>query len=50
MASVRRAKASVIDHLEFSPVSEPGVVGAALVALQAASVPVAASHIPAIPL
>jgi sugar (pentulose or hexulose) kinase len=47
MASVRRAKAAEIDHLEFSVVPEPGVVGAAIVALRAASVPVAAPHVPA---
>jgi len=47
MASVRRAKAAAIDHLEFSALSEPGVVGAALVALQAASAPVTISPVPA---
>jgi hypothetical protein len=36
MRSVRRAKRSAIDHLTFSPVREPGVVGAALLAQQAA--------------
>jgi sugar (pentulose or hexulose) kinase len=40
MASVRRAKAAAIDHLEFADVPEPGVVGAAIIALQAASAPV----------
>jgi sugar (pentulose or hexulose) kinase len=35
MASVRRAKAAAIDHLEFSDVAEPGVAGAAILALQA---------------
>jgi len=35
MASVRRAKAIAIDHLEFSDVAEPGVAGAAMLALQA---------------
>jgi sugar (pentulose or hexulose) kinase len=44
MASVRRAKASVIDHLEFCALPEPGVVGAATVALQAASVAAATSN------
>lgn len=36
MASVRAAKSAVIDHLTFSTVSEPGVLGAALLAEQAA--------------
>jgi sugar (pentulose or hexulose) kinase len=36
MASVRRAKSGVIAHLEFSEVSEPGVTGAAILALHAA--------------
>lgn len=36
MRSVRRAKRSAIDHLTFSPLREPGVVGAALLAQQAA--------------
>ncbi len=36
MASVRAAKLSVIDRLTFSPLREPGVTGAALLALQAA--------------
>jgi hypothetical protein len=49
MASVRRAKAAAIDHLEFADLPEPGVVGAAIVALQAASVPVAASPPPTSP-
>ncbi|GAA0805439.1 FGGY family carbohydrate kinase [Spirilliplanes yamanashiensis] len=39
MASVRRAKAAAIDHLEFADIAEPGVAGAALVALRAASAP-----------
>jgi hypothetical protein len=38
MASVRRAKAAAIDHLEFSDVAEPGVLGAATIALRAASI------------
>ena len=38
MASVRAAKSAVIDHLTFSPVPEPGVAGAALLAAQAAGV------------
>ena len=32
MASVRAAKAAVIDALSFSPVVQPGVTGAALLA------------------
>jgi hypothetical protein len=36
MASVRAAKRSVIHHLEFSDLREPGVVGAALLAAKAA--------------
>ncbi len=36
MASVRAAKRSAIAHLEFSALPEPGVVGAALLAAQAA--------------
>ena len=36
MASVRAAKRSAIEHLEFSELLEPGVVGAALLAGQAA--------------
>ena len=43
MASVRRAKAAAIDHLEFADVPEPGVVGAAVVALQAASLSISTS-------
>jgi sugar (pentulose or hexulose) kinase len=35
MASVRAAKRSVVEHLEFSELHEPGVVGAALLAGQA---------------
>jgi sugar (pentulose or hexulose) kinase len=38
MESVRAAKRSVIEHLEFSDLREPGVVGAALLAAQAAGV------------
>jgi sugar (pentulose or hexulose) kinase len=38
MDSVRAAKRSAIPHLQFSPVREPGVVGAALLAWQAAEV------------
>jgi sugar (pentulose or hexulose) kinase len=41
MASVRRAKSGAIDHLEFSDVAEPGVAGAALLALQASRSPAA---------
>jgi sugar (pentulose or hexulose) kinase len=37
MASVRAAKAAAIDRLEFSDVAEPGVAGAATLALQAAA-------------
>jgi sugar (pentulose or hexulose) kinase len=40
MASVRRAKAAAIDHLEFSDVAEPGIAGAAMLALQAIQAPV----------
>jgi hypothetical protein len=32
MASVRAAKAAVIDAMHFSPVAQPGVTGAALLA------------------
>jgi hypothetical protein len=32
MASVRAAKAAVIDAMSFSPVVQPGVTGAALLA------------------
>nr|MBA2770052.1 hypothetical protein [Sporichthyaceae bacterium] len=39
MASVRAAKSSVIDRLTFSPLPEPGVAGAALLAARAAGVP-----------
>ena len=46
MASVRRAKAAVIDHLEFSALPEPGVVGAAIIARQAASMSVVNSNAP----
>ena len=35
MASVRAAKRSAVEHLEFSELLEPGVVGAALLAGQA---------------
>ena len=38
MDSVRAAKLSAIEHLTFSPLREPGVVGAALLAQQAAGV------------
>jgi hypothetical protein len=38
MESVRAAKRSVIEHLEFSDLREPGVVGAALLAAKAAGV------------
>jgi sugar (pentulose or hexulose) kinase len=37
MSSVRAAKASAIDHLSFSPVTQPGVTGAALLAMYAVS-------------
>jgi sugar (pentulose or hexulose) kinase len=37
MASVRHAKAAAIEHLEFSTVREPGVLGAATLALAAAA-------------
>lgn len=36
MGSVRAAKLSAIEHLTFSPLREPGVIGAALLAQQAA--------------
>jgi hypothetical protein len=36
MESVRAVKRSAIDHLEFSDLREPGVVGAALLAAKAA--------------
>ncbi len=39
MASVRAAKRAVLERLEFSDLTEPGVVGAALLAAQAAGVP-----------
>jgi hypothetical protein len=35
MASVRRTKAAVIDALSFSPVVQPGVTGAAMLAAYA---------------
>jgi sugar (pentulose or hexulose) kinase len=35
MSSVRAAKASAIDHLSFSRVTQPGVTGAALLAMYA---------------
>jgi sugar (pentulose or hexulose) kinase len=38
MESVRAAKRSVLEHLEFSDLREPGVVGAALLAAKAAGV------------
>jgi sugar (pentulose or hexulose) kinase len=50
MASVRQAKATAIDHLEFADLPEPGVVGAALVALQAASAPAVTPGPPAVTL
>jgi sugar (pentulose or hexulose) kinase len=37
MASVRYAKSTAIEHLEFSDVAEPGVTGAAHLALEAAA-------------
>ncbi len=37
MSSVRAAKASVIEHLTFSPTAQPGLTGAALLAMYAAS-------------
>jgi sugar (pentulose or hexulose) kinase len=49
MASVRRAKTAAIDHLEFADLSEPGVLGAAIVALQAASAPVTTANVPVSP-
>jgi len=51
MDSVRVAKRSVISHLQFSALPEPGVVGAALLAGQAAGVASASarSDIPHIP-
>jgi sugar (pentulose or hexulose) kinase len=51
MASVRRAKATAIDRLEFSDVPEPGVAGAVILALQAAAVspPFPAGQFPARP-
>ena len=49
MASVRRAKTAAIDHLEFADLSEPGVAGAAIVALQAASAPVTTANVPVSP-
>lgn len=49
MASVRAAKSAVIDHLTFSSVSEPGVLGAALLAGQAADPHVTPHRRPAAP-
>jgi sugar (pentulose or hexulose) kinase len=49
MASVRRAKAAAIERLEFADLPEPGVVGAAIVALQAASGSVATPKVPVSP-
>lgn len=46
MASVRAAKRSAIAHLQFSTLREPGVVGAALLAAQAAGVDGGAAVIP----
>jgi sugar (pentulose or hexulose) kinase len=43
MASVRRAKAAVIDALSFSPVVQPGVTGAAMLAAYALASPDLAS-------
>ncbi|HEY0168212.1 MAG TPA: FGGY family carbohydrate kinase [Jatrophihabitans sp.] len=37
MESVRAAKASAIDNLRFSPITQPGVTGAALLAMHAVS-------------
>lgn len=48
MESVRAAKRSAIAHLRFSDVREPGVVGAALLAAQAAGVATAAGVAPAL--
>ena len=39
-------QAAVIDHLEFSALPEPGVVGAAIIARRAASMAVANSNAP----
>ena len=39
MASVRAAKAAVIDALSFSPVVQPGVTGAAMLAAYALASP-----------
>lgn len=50
MASVRRAKSAVIDHLEFCALPEPGVAGAARAAVQAAAEAEAAVPAPAITL
>ena len=46
MASVRAAKRSAIAHLQFSTLREPGVIGAALLAAQAAGVDGGAADIP----
>ena len=37
MASVRAAKAAAVERLEFSDETEPGVAGAAILALRAAA-------------
>jgi len=44
MASVRGAKAAVIDALSFSPVVQPGVTGAAMLAAYALAGPDLASR------
>ena len=44
MASVRVAKSAVIDALSFSPVVQPGVTGAALLASYALAGPDLASR------
>jgi sugar (pentulose or hexulose) kinase len=46
MESVRAAKCSAIERLEFSTVDEPGLVGAALLAGQAAQVQARAAAVP----
>jgi hypothetical protein len=45
MRSVRAAKCSAIAHLTFSALAEPGVVGAAVLAEQAAGAEPTASSI-----
>jgi len=49
MASVRAAKAAVIDALSFSPVAQPGATGAAMLAAYALARPDPASPDPASP-